>query len=340
MSQLIEEFNITGLKTTRSIASINDIPITKDLPLDGQVLTYNSTTGFFEYGSGERGPTGPLGPTGPGEGPTGATGATGPTGAIGVTGVTGAAGATGPTGFSGPTGATGATGATGMTGATGATGSLGFTGPTGATGSTGIAGFAGPTGATGPRGATGPAGATGATGPAGATGPTGPVGATGVTGPTGPAGAAGAAGAIGPTGVSGVTGPPSGSTLQAAFKSGNPGSQAVGSGTTKLDITSVTFDKSGGVNVGSDTFVPPSFGYYHFIASVKLPAVGGTRRMIVNRNNVAYLLAANDNSGLETTLFAEWVMQLSTSNFVDVRVDMQNGQTVSDFKFSGVRLIY
>jgi hypothetical protein len=82
---------------------------------DGYVLSWNATSGLYEFVSPQSGPTGPTGPTGAAStvtGPTGATGAastvTGPTGPTGPTGATGAASTvTGPTGATGPTGPSG-----------------------------------------------------------------------------------------------------------------------------------------------------------------------------------------------------------------------------------------
>jgi hypothetical protein len=192
------------------LGEIHDVTLTGRQ--NGYVLSYNSTSGLYEFVSPQSGPTGPTGPTGAASTVTGPTGATGS--ASTVTGPTGPQGSIGPTGPTGPQGA--ASTVTGPTGPQGAASTV--TGPTGPTGATGSAStVTGPTGPTGAAGAastvTGPTGPTGAAGAASTvTGPTGPTGAAGaastVTGPTGPTGATGAASTVtGPTGATGPTGP-------------------------------------------------------------------------------------------------------------------------------------
>lgn len=177
-----------------NISAIQGIPVTTDMPNDGETLVYNATTQSFEYATavGSNGSTGHVGPTG-------ITGTTGPIGPTGITGPTGI----GFSNLTGPTGNTGSnTGPDGYTGAniTGSTGLIGNTGssPTGPEGSNGPLGYTGAniTGPTGPSSnTTGPTGLTGFIGLSitGSTGygPTGPTGSTGY-GPTGPTGSTGA----------------------------------------------------------------------------------------------------------------------------------------------------
>lgn len=175
---------------------------------DGYVLSWNSTSGLYEFVSPQSGPTGPTGATGP----TGSTGPTGPTGAQGEVGPTGPQGAAGNDGATGPTGPQGAQGATGPTGPAGSNGADGATGPTGPQG------IQGPTGPTGPQGTAGTNGTNGTNGIDGATGPTGP---TGPAGSNGSNGADGATGPTGPTGPTGATGPVAGSANQIVYKNGS-----------------------------------------------------------------------------------------------------------------------
>jgi hypothetical protein len=176
---------------------------------DGYVLSWNATSGLYEFVSPQSGPTGPTGPTGA-TGATGSTGAQGPTGPTGPAGTNGTNGTNGADGATGPTGPAGATGSQGPTGPQGSVGPTGPTGPQGATGDTGSTGAQGPTGPTGPsgtNGTNGTNGADGATGPTGPTGPSGTNGTNGADGATGPTGPTGATGPTGPTGSTGPTGP-------------------------------------------------------------------------------------------------------------------------------------
>lgn len=79
----------------QDLAEIHDVLLTS--PTDGQVLSYNSTTGLWVNADPVAGPAGPAGPTG-------ATGPAGPTGPTGPAGPTGATGPAGPQGPAGPTG--------------------------------------------------------------------------------------------------------------------------------------------------------------------------------------------------------------------------------------------
>lgn len=88
--------------------TLYNVPIDSSLSslvADGQVLTYDATTGTITFRSGGGGDC-----------------CTGLTGSTGYTGYTGPAGLDGPTGAIGPTGSTGYTGYTGYTGATGPVG--------------------------------------------------------------------------------------------------------------------------------------------------------------------------------------------------------------------------
>jgi hypothetical protein len=143
---------------------------------DGYVLSWNATSGLYEFVSPQTGPTGATGPAGP-------TGATGPQGAQGIQGLTGATGPAGANGTNGTNGTNGAAGAaatiavgtvTGL--AAGATPTITNSGtssaatfnfgiPAGATGTQGIQGIQGATGATGSTGATGPSGVIAVTSP-------------------------------------------------------------------------------------------------------------------------------------------------------------------------------
>ena len=133
---------------------------------------------------GPPGPQGPAGPQGVAgtdgtngvDGATGPQGSVGPQGPAGTDGADGAVGSQGPTGIQGPSGTDGADGAIGAQGPAGPQGLAGNDGAQGSTGVQGPTGASGADGATGPQGLTGPAGADGADG---ATGPQGPPGSGG-----------------------------------------------------------------------------------------------------------------------------------------------------------------
>ena len=124
---------------------------------DGYVLSWNATSGLYEFVSPQTGPTGATGPQGP-------QGLKGDTGDQGIQGLTGATGPQGPIGLTGATGATGPQGPAGTNGLTGDTGPQGPIGLTGATGPQGLKGDIGTTGATGPQGPQGIQGNTGSDG--------------------------------------------------------------------------------------------------------------------------------------------------------------------------------
>ena len=191
--------------------------------LDGEVLTFNTSSGNWEpavFTNGVDGIDGVDGAQGVQgiQGIQGDTGATGATGADGIDGTQGIDGADGAQGITGDTGLTGDTGTAGLDGADstvpGPQGIQGITGDTGLTGATGLDGadstVAGPQGDTGIQGLQGDQGIQGITGADGAdstvAGPQGIQGITGDTGLTGDAGIDGTDGAQGIQGVQGIQG--------------------------------------------------------------------------------------------------------------------------------------
>jgi len=207
---------------------------------DGYVLSWNATSGLYEFVSPQSGPTGPTGPTG-------ATGATGPQGPQGIQGVKGDTGSTGATGAAGTNGTNGTNGtAATITVGTTTTGAAGTSASVTNSGTSSAATF----------NFTIPTGATGATGPTGPTGSQGPAGSTGATGPTGPQGPQGIQGVTGATGVVSATSPVtynSGTQTVAVNNASGTGSGVV---TTAAQEFAGRKSFSGGINItGSATTI-------------------------------------------------------------------------------------